>query len=227
MAKEVVSMCNLCFENKVLIKGYIIPDWSSKLSGKTTEYVSIDSNTATSNIMALQEAFSNQTPQGPDAEYLFCLECKNALDKGEDLLREIVHPSTQQSPNISELKDFTIEFKNAKSIEKFYLALGGLVLKAHISKQDPWKNFVLTKKQKNLIVSGIKERNLSQNIQFTILKIYNLDNFKVGNFTDKIRGLYQLSPFDFANQLSATFNDAWRLYGHVRIWRVSIIIDFS
>lgn len=190
--RKPIGKCKLCYENKVLIKGHILPNWGSKLSGKASTYF-----IATQDIASLQISTLNKSPQGLTAEYLFCEECDNSFGVGEGLLREMVHPSTKKSSSISNIKDFRIELNGEKAIKDLYLALGGLLLKPHISEQNSWKDFFLNKKQRDLVVTGIKNASLSQNFEVSIFKLYNLDNFKIGNFTDKDERINQALPSDF------------------------------
>lgn len=190
MAKNVTGMCNLCFLDKKLVRGHIMPDWASRLSIEKLEATLIESP----NWRKLHDP-SLEKPHGLIAEHLFCEECDNKMGLGEEMLRQIVHPTNKKPSNISKPKDFSITITGENQIKNFATGMGGLILKAHVAKEVRWKLSKLTNKQYKIILSGMRDNTLHENIEISVFKMYTLDNFRVNNLSYSIKD-FQSNPFD-------------------------------
>lgn len=164
-----------------------MPKWSSRLSGSGTEFHLVD--------ISLEDAVKKK-PQGPVAEFLFCADCDGRMGIGEQLLRELIHPSVNKPQSILGFGASGISLKGRENINNLYFAFGGLILKAHLAEDKRWKTYYLNRKQLHFVLNGMKNDNLVENLEVKILKLYTLENFKIGNFSDSLKELHKISPYD-------------------------------
>lgn len=198
-----IGQCNLCFKEKELIGGHIMPSWSNKLGEKTLQGINVKSN------FSLLRESSTDFPQGSIRENIFCKECDNGLGKGEEILRQMVHP-TSKKPSIINMMNHVnkVSISDLEKTKLFANAMAGLVLKAHLSKQKQWSEFHIGKKERMRLIKGINDKSLHQNIDVVIFKLYNLSNFH--SKTNNLRLDHKaLSP----NQIQASFSTKSKI-GH-------------
>lgn len=211
MARKVIGMCNLCFEDTILSKGHIVPRWSSNLEGVSRQYrrhIGKDPAWPSMDNSFLRGFFIEQeTMIGLPTEYLFCEKCDNSLGPGEQLLREIVHPSEHKPSSISEMSNSIITLNGEMPVKQLYLALGGLLLKADLAQVGGFENATpLSEENRQILLDGMKNSTLSKHITIVINKIYSFENFI---YATDVRWelLGQIAPLTFQATFEAEYED--------------------